>query len=127
MDIFHLIKKSQKKDGKILVSIYINPKQFNDQKDFNNYPRNIKKDLKILKKLKVDYVYTYHHIMIFILLKTKNKIFLDKFSKKLCGKFRKGHFEGVLNVVNRFLEIINPKYIFLGKKDFQQFYLIKNI
>jgi len=49
---------------------------------------------------------------------------MDKFSKQLCGKFRKGHFKGVLNVVNRFLEIINPKYIFLGIKDFQQLILI---
>ena len=46
--------------------------------------------------------------------KTKNKIFLDQFSKKLCGKFRKGHFEGVVDVVNRFIEIIKPKKIFLG-------------
>ena len=52
-----------------------------------------------------------------------NKI--DKFSKKLCGRFREGHFEGVLNVINRFIEIIKPRYIFLGKKDYQQLYLIK--
>ena len=57
--------------------------------------------------------------------KTKNKIYIDKFSKQLCGKFRKGHFEGVLNVVNRFLEIIKPKYIYLGIKDFQQLILIE--
>ena len=49
---------------------------------------------------------------------------MDKLSKILCGKFRKGHFEGVLNVINRFLEIINPKYIFLGIKDLQQLILI---
>ena len=48
--------------------------------------------------------------------KPQNKIFLDKCSKKLCGKFRTGHFEGVLNVVNRFIEIIRPRYIFLGKR-----------
>ena len=119
-----LIKESQKKDGKILVSIFINPKQFNDHKDFNSYPRNIKKDLKILKKLKIDFLYlpSYHDIFSF---KPKNKIFIHSFSKKLCGRTRKGHFEGVVNVVNRLLEIINPKYIFLGLKDFQQFYLIE--
>ena len=49
-------------------------------------------------------------------LDPRTKVFLDKSSKKLCGKFRKGHFEGVLNVVNRFIEIIKPRYIFLGKK-----------
>ena len=56
--------------------------------------------------------------------KTKNKIYLHSFSKKLCGKYRPGHFKGVLNVVNRFLEMLSPKYIFLGKKDFQQLILI---
>ncbi len=45
--------------------------------------------------------------------------------KKLCGKFRPGHFKGVIDAVDRFLEIIKPRYIFLGKKDFQQIYLIK--
>tara|TARA_B100001248_G_C27271509_1_gene403328 strand:- start:22 stop:837 length:816 start_codon:yes stop_codon:yes gene_type:complete len=119
-----LIKESKKSKFKTLVSIFINPKQFNKKSDFRSYPRNTKKDIKILKKLKVNYLYipTFKDIYGF---KTKNKIFLDKSSKKLCGKFRKGHFEGVLNVVNRFLEIIKPRYIYLGKKDYQQLYLIK--
>ena len=118
-----LIKKSKTYKGKNLVSIFVNPKQFNKKKDFTTYPRNIKKDLALLKRLKVDFIYlpTYKDIFSF---QPKNKIFLDKFSKKLCGKSRKGHFEGVLNIVNRFLEIINPKYIFLGSKDFQQLHLI---
>ena len=53
------------------------------------------------------------------------KIGSNKFSSKLCGKFRKGHFKGVLNVINRFLEIIKPKLIFLGSKDLQQIHIIK--
>jgi len=118
-----LIKKSKTFKGKSVVSIFINPKQFNEKKDFLKYPRNLKKDLKVLKRLNVDFVYipTLKDIFSF---RPKNKIFLDKSSKKLCGKSRKGHFEGVLNVVNRFLEIIKPRYIFLGIKDFQQCYLI---
>mgnify|MGYP001288147306 FL=1 len=118
-----LIKKSKKYSKKSLVSIFVNPKQFNDKKDFLRYPRNLKKDLIILKKLNVDYVYlpTYKDIFSF---KTSNKIYLDRFSKKLCGKFRKGHFKGVINVVNRFLEITKPKYLFLGEKDFQQLIVI---
>ncbi len=118
-----LIKKSQNFKGKTLVSIFVNPKQFNEKKDFLNYPRDLKKDLKILKHLKVDLIYLPSLKDIFS-FKVKNKIFLDKFSKKLCGRSRKGHFKGVLNIVNRFLELIKPKYIFLGIKDFQQSHLI---
>ncbi len=119
-----LIKQAKKFKLKTLVSIFVNPKQFNKKSDFRSYPRNTKKDLKQLKKLKINYLYipTIKDIYGF---KPKERIFLDKFSKKLCGKFRKGHFEGVLNVINRFIEIIKPKYIFLGKKDYQQLYLIK--
>jgi len=119
-----LIKQSNKSKFKTLVSIFVNPKQFNKKSDFKSYPRNTKKDIKLLKKSKVDYLYipTFKDIYGF---RPKNKVFLDESSKKLCGKFRKGHFEGVLNVVNRFIEIIKPRYIFFGKKDYQQLYLIK--
>jgi pantoate--beta-alanine ligase len=118
-----LIKKAKKYKCKICVSIFVNPTQFNKKNDYKIYPRNLKSDIKKLKKLKIHYLYlpTYSDIYSF---KTKNKIYIDKFSKQLCGKFRKNHFKGVLNVVNRFLEIINPKYIFLGAKDFQQLILI---
>jgi pantoate--beta-alanine ligase len=118
-----LIKKSKNFKGKTLVSIFVNSKQFNEKKDFLNYPRNLKKDLIILKRLNVDLIYLPNLKDIFS-FQVKNKIFLDKFSKKLCGKSRRGHFEAVLNIVNRFLEIIKPKYMFLGIKDFQQSYLI---
>ena len=119
-----IIRKSVKGSGKTLVSIFINPKQFNNRKDLKNYPRNNKNDIKILKRLKIDYLYKPSYTDIYK-FKTKNKIYLDKFSKKLCGQFRKGHFRGVINVVNRLLEITKPKKILLGNKDFQQLYLIK--
>tara|TARA_Y200000002_G_scaffold99888_1_gene81027 strand:- start:15 stop:830 length:816 start_codon:yes stop_codon:yes gene_type:complete len=118
-----LIKKSQNFKGKTLVSIFVNPKQFNEKKDFLKYPRNLKKDLIMLKRLNVDYVYLPTFKDIFS-VKVKKTIYLDSFSKKLCGKSRKGHFKGVLDIVNRFLDLIKPKYIFLGVKDFQQSYLI---
>ena len=119
-----LIKKAKKKNKFTIVSIFINPKQFNSKADFNTYPKNLKKDLKILKKLKVKYVFLPNYDDIFS-FKTKNKIYLHPFSNKLCGKFRPGHFKGVIDVVNRLLELIKPRYIFLGKKDYQQLYLIK--
>ena len=119
----HLIKKAKKKGNKVIVSIFVNPKQFNSKKDCKHYPRNVIQDLKVLTKLKVNYVYLPKIKEIFS-FKTNNKIHVDKFGQKLCGKFRKKHFSGVLNVVNRLLEIIKPKYIYLGEKDFQQLYLI---
>ena len=120
----NLIKKSVKGSKKTLVSIFINPKQFEKKEDFKNYPKSYKSDFKILKKLKVSYLYKPNYKDIYK-FKTKNKIFLDQFSKKLCGKYRKAHFKGVLDVINRFLELIKPKKIFLGNKDFQQLILIK--
>ena len=118
-----LIKKAQKLRGKILVSIFVNPKQFNDKKDYLKYPRNLKKDLNYLKKNKVDYLFlpTGKNIFNF---KPKKKIFLHKFSEKLCGRHRKGHFKGVLDIINRFLEVIKPKFLLLGEKDFQQLFLV---
>ena len=118
-----LINKAKKFRCKICVTIYVNPKQFNKKNDFQNYPRNLKRDIRELEKLKISYLYlpTNNDIYNF---ETTNKIYLDKFSKVLCGKYRKNHFKGVVNVVNRFLEIIKPKYIFLGLKDFQQLFLI---
>ena len=119
-----LIKKAKKYKCKTCISIFINPTQFNKKDDYKDYTRNINSDIKELKKLRVNYLYlpTYTDIYSF---KTKNEIHIDKFSKQLCGKFRKGHFESVINVVNRFLEIIKPKYIYLGIKDFQQLTLIE--
>ena len=119
-----LIKSSKIKCTKTVVSIFVNPTQFNNKKDYKNYPRNLSKDLKILKKLKVDYVYLPNVDQVFN--ERLPKILLNKSQKILCAKFRKGHFEGVLDVLNRFVKLISPKSIFMGEKDYQQFFLVKN-
>ena len=122
-----LIKRSNKLCKKTIVSIFINPKQFNNKNDFKTYPSNIKRDLSILKKNKnINFIYLpkYKDIYNF---KRKSKIEIKKKDKVLCAKFRKGHFEGVLNVMNRLLSIIKSKDVFMGKKDFQQYVLIKRI
>ena len=121
-----LIKKSIKYSKKTIVSIFINPKQFNNKNDFKSYPSNIKKDLRILKKIKkIDYVYIPKFKDIY---KNNNrpKIKINKNDKILCAKFRKGHFEGVLDVMDKLTNLIKPKKIFMGKKDYQQLYLVKN-
>ena len=86
-----LIKRAKKISNKTLVSIYVNPKQFSRKDDYKKYPRNLQNDIKILQKLKINYLYLPNNKDIFN-FKTKNKIYLHKFSQKLCGKFRKGHF-----------------------------------
>ena len=122
-----LINKSNKLCKKTVVSIFINPKQFNNKKDLKSYPRNLKKDLKILtKSKKVDFVFLPKFDDIYK-DKNKSKIKLLKKDKILCAKFRKGHFEGVLDVMNRLTKIVNPQKIFMGEKDFQQFYLVKKL
>ena len=119
-----LIKVSKKRCKKTLVSIFVNPTQFNNKDDFKNYPRALDSDMKILKKLKVDFVYLPSINQIY---KDKKlpKIKLKKSQKILCAKFRKGHFEGVLDVLNRFVKLISPKIMFMGEKDYQQFFLAK--
>ena len=119
-----LVNIAKKKSKKVLVSIFINPSQFNDKKDFDNYPRNIKKDILILKKLKIDYLFLPDQKEIYK-KKIDKKIRILKKDKILCAKHRKGHFEGVLAVVKRLLSNIKANYIFLGEKDFQQIFLIK--
>ena len=118
-----LIKISQKKCKKTIVSIFVNPTQFNKKNDFNKYPRNLKQDIKVLKRLKVDYLFIPNSREIY---KSKKKsIKLLSSDKVLCAKYRKGHFEGVLNVMSRLMTLIKAKHIFMGEKDFQQLYLVK--
>ena len=119
-----LIKRSIKECNKTIVSIFINPAQFNNKKDYLNYPKDFKRDLSILKKLKVDLLYFPKKKDVYK-SKRKVKIKLSKIDKILCAKFRKGHFEGVIDVMDRLTSVIEPHKIFMGEKDFQQLYLVK--
>ena len=118
-----LIKKSQKKCKKTLVSIFVNPAQFNNKEDYKKYPKNIQKDLKLLKNLKVDYVLiptvkdVYGN-------KSKKKFKISKSNKILCAKYRPGHFEGVIDVMDRLINQVYPQKIFMGEKDLQQLFLV---
>ena len=121
-----LIKKSIKHSKKTIVSIFINPKQFDKKRDFKSYPSNIKKDLIILKKInKIDFIYVPKFKDIYK-NNQKSKIKINKNDKILCAKFRKGHFEGVLDVMDKLTNLIKPKKIFMGKKDYQQLFLVRN-
>ena len=119
-----LIKKSKLSSNKTLVSIFVNPRQFNNKRDYKRYPRSIKNDLSILKKLKVDYIFIPNEKDIYK-PKRRKKIKLNDKDKILCAKFRKGHFEGVLDIMDRLITLINPKKVYMGEKNFQQLYLVK--
>ncbi len=119
-----LIKKSLKECKKTIVSIFVNPNQFNSKNDFRKYPRNNKRDLTILKSLNVHFVYLPNSKEIYN-SKRSIQIKLYKKDKVLCAKFRKGHFEGVIDIMDRLTKIISPNKIYMGEKDFQQLHLVK--
>ena len=120
-----LIKKSIKQCNKTIVTIFVNKPQFERKNDFLKYPRLIKRDITLLKKLKVDYLFVPTSKQIYPSGPNK-KIKISSFKKKLCGKTRRGHFEAIVDVIDRFIKIINPKKIYLGEKDMQQLKIIEH-
>ena len=119
-----LIKKSVSQNKKTIVSIFVNPKQFNKKKDLIKYPRNTKRDMSICKKLGVDYVFMPTFNEIYKWKKTNKKI--PKIKNILEDKFRKNHFKGVLAVIDKLFDIVKAKKVYLGKKDYQQIQVIKD-
>ena len=120
----YIIKKSISLCKKTIVTIFVNKPQFNETNDYKKYPRNIKKDISILRKSKVDYLYLPTTKQIYPSGPNRN-IKISSFGKRLCGKFRPGHFKAVVDVIDRFIKIINPNKIFLGEKDMQQLKIIE--
>jgi pantoate--beta-alanine ligase len=120
-----LVKKSIKQCSKTVVSIFVNKPQFNKKGDFNKYPRTLKSDIKILKRLNVNYLYLPLENEIYPDGKNTN-IKIDHFHRKLCGNTRPGHFFAVADVIDRFINIINPSKIYFGEKDYQQFKIIED-
>ena len=119
-----LFKKSKNTKEIRVVSIFVNPLQFNDEKDFNNYPRTIKSDK---KKLLVESVDVLFFPDTEIINEVKFALKLGHISRKLCGIDRSGHFEGVAKIILKFLDLIKPDFITLGEKDYQQLLVIKKI
>lgn len=122
--------RNLKKNGatKIIVSIFVNPRQFGPSEDFNQYPRTLKNDLELLEKEGVDLVFC-PEINSMYPSHISSEIIIDnpKLMNDLCGKKRPGHFNGVLLVVNKLFNIIRPDIAIFGQKDYQQFILIKNM
>ena len=124
LSLVKLGKKST--NGKTIVSIFVNKRQFNDESDYDNYPIDLDKDIELLRKEEVDYIFIPQENYIY----PKDFAELDgiKSGEKgslFEGAHRPGHFDGVLTVVNRLIDLVNPTSVVFGKKDAQQLYLVK--
>ena len=120
-----IFKRSLSECNKTIVTIFVNRPQFNKKNDYKKYPRRINKDIAILKRLKIDYLYLPKSKEIYPNGPNK-RIKINKFEKELCGKFRPGHFKSVVDVIDRFIKIIRPKKIYLGEKDMQQLKIVQD-
>lgn len=123
-----LLKASKKGNDISVVSIFVNPTQFNDPKDFAKYPITIEKDLRLLEEAGCDILFLPSVEEIYPngqMLKKKYE--LGYLETLLEGKFRPGHFQGVCQVVHRLLEIVMPDNLYMGQKDYQQCMVIKKL
>lgn len=109
-----------------VLSIYVNPTQFNNPEDFKKYPITLENDLQIAREMNVSVVLLPNYDEIYA-DQYRYKVIEEKFSKELCGKHRPGHFDGVLTIVMKLLNIVNPQKAYFGEKDFQQLQLIKDM
>lgn len=121
-----LIERSVKENTFTVVSIFVNPTQFNNPDDLRRYPRTEADDLDLLTRMKVDYAF----------IPDYSAIYPDNFTYKVTehslglvmeGTGRPGHFDGVLTVVMKLLNIIRPTRSYFGEKDYQQFLLVKKM
>ncbi|MBX3041833.1 MAG: pantoate--beta-alanine ligase [Bdellovibrionaceae bacterium] len=121
-----LLDVSVKENDRTVLSLFVNPTQFNDPKDFEKYPITWDEDLALAEKAGVDAVFA----------PTKNDLYPDdytyrlsetEFSRLLCGAHRPGHFDGVLTVVMKLFQIVRPTKAYFGEKDGQQLQLIQGM
>ena len=107
-----------------VATIYVNPLQFNNYDDYQNYPRSLEGDLEVCRVNNISLVYVPDGNLtdeIFI----EKRIDLPKFTRYLCGQNREGHFLGVYKIVKYLFSVVSPDFACFGKKDFQQLLLIK--
>lgn len=121
-----LIKNSSQNNELTVVSIFVNPTQFNNSTDLEKYPRTLEADLKLAEDAGAHIVLAPHFEEMYP-DQYRYKITENEFSKKLCGAHRPGHFDGVLTVVMKLLQIVKPKIAYFGEKDYQQLLLIQQM
>jgi len=119
-----LVEMSLAENDITVVSIFVNPRQFNDKTDFEKYPRNLERDLKLLENVGCHVVFVPENDDIYYNYNGFDMDFegLDKIYE---GEFRPGHFKGVVDIVYRLFDIVKPNNAYFGEKDFQQMAIIK--
>lgn len=121
-----LISRSVAENDKTVVSIFVNPTQFNDPNDLKNYPRNLEKDLALLASTGCDLVFSPSVIEMYPQPDTRQFNF-GLVEQVMEGAHRPGHFNGVAQVVSKLFDIVSPHKAYFGEKDFQQLAIIKNM
>ena len=123
-----LIEASKKTDTLTICSIFVNPTQFNNTADFEKYPVTIEKDIDMLEKAGCNVLFLPSVEEIYPADSSTTLPYeLGFIETVLDGKYRPGHFQGVCNVVQRLLDIVQPNTIYLGQKDYQQCIIIKKL
>ena len=121
-----LVRKSKKTCDKTIVSIFVNPTQFAPSEDFENYPRNLDKDKKLLENEKVDYLFLPESIEVYP-QNFQTYVNVEHITQILEGEFRPIHFRGVATIVLILFNSVQPDYSFFGQKDAQQVAVIKQM
>jgi pantoate--beta-alanine ligase len=121
-----LVEMAGQQTGLVVVSIFVNPTQFNDQTDLLRYPRDLQKDVNLLSSTACRLVFAPEPEEIYPEPDTRQFNF-GQLEQVMEGKFRPGHFNGVAQVVSRLFDIVQPDKSFFGQKDFQQLAIIKEM
>jgi pantoate--beta-alanine ligase len=123
-----LLKRSKEKSNISVCSIFVNPVQFNNAMDFKKYPKTLENDILLLEENDCDVLFLPDEKEIYPTEESKTKHFDLGYPETILeGKFRPGHFQGVALIVEKLLNIIDPDFLFLGQKDFQQCMVIKRL
>ena len=121
-----LVTRAGNENEVVVVSIFVNPTQFNDKSDLDRYPRTLESDMQKLSALKCDYVFAPSVEEVYPVADTR-KFDFGNLETVMEGRFRPGHFNGVAQVVSRLFDIVKPDRAYFGLKDFQQLAIIKNL
>ena len=121
-----LVEKAGQHTGFVVVSIFVNPTQFNDKGDLERYPRDLQKDVNLLAPTSCQLIFSPEADEIYPEPDTRQFNF-GTLEQVMEGKFRPGHFNGVAQVVSRLFEIVRPDKAFFGQKDFQQLAIINEM